>query len=373
MKKVLIISTISGFVPQFEMNNVRLLQKLNYEVHYAANFKTPIYGIDNKRLENTGIVCHQIDFVRSPYNIFKHILAYKQLNKVVQEETISLIHCHTPVGGGLGRLVAKRNHIHVIYTAHGFHFYKGGPVLNWLIFYPIERYLSKYTDILVTINQEDYNLARSFNNCEIVKINGVGLNTYNFSNKSVNRKEKCKELGIEDTKFILCTVGELNKNKNHKVVLQALKMIKDYNIIYLICGNGNKINDLKRLSRKLGLNEKVKFLGHRTDINEILSVSDCFLFPSRREGLGMAALEAMSSGLPILVADSRGTREYAIEGKTGFVYKYNDSKGFQQGILSLYKNHDLRKKISSYNKIAALEFDTNNVSSQMEAVYKHFL
>jgi glycosyltransferase involved in cell wall biosynthesis len=372
MKKILIITTISGFVPQFEMENVRILQRLGYEVHYASNFKTPIYGDDNKRLENTGIICHQTDFAKSPYKFNQNRKAYQQLKRTIKEENINLIHCHTPVGGALGRLAAKACNTKVIYTAHGFHFYKGGPILNWLFYYPVERYLSRYTDTLVTINQEDFQRAKKFYTCKITQINGVGLHTKDFANINIDKNEKCVQIGIEKDKFILCTFGEINKNKNHKVILKAIHELKDKNIVYLICGNGNCINKLKKLSSKFGITDQVKFLGYRSDVKEILSISDCFAFPSKREGLGMAALEAMSLGLPLIASDSRGTREYAINGKTGFVYHVNDYKGFAKGIEIIQNNIDIRAKISGFNKNIVLKFDISNVTPIMEKIYMSF-
>ena len=147
MKKALIVTTVSGFVPQFEMNNVHMLQKMGYEVHYASNFKNPHYGTDNHRLDGTNIVCHQVDFVRSPYQIKQNLLAYRQLKKVIEENEFQLVHCHTPMGGALARLAGSRKQkkqtLRMLYTAHGFHFFDGAPYINWLLYYPIERWLAR--------------------------------------------------------------------------------------------------------------------------------------------------------------------------------------------------------------------------------------
>ncbi|MBO5278732.1 MAG: glycosyltransferase, partial [Lachnospiraceae bacterium] len=162
MKRVLIVTTVSGFVPQFEMNNVRILQEMGYEVHYASNFKNPHYGKDNHRLEGTGVVCHQVDFVRSPFRFIQNMRAYAQLRKLMRENQFQMVHCHTPMGGVLARLAARkyrRTGTKVLYTAHGFHFYKGAPVFNWLFYYPVEWLLARWTDVLITINEEDYQRA----------------------------------------------------------------------------------------------------------------------------------------------------------------------------------------------------------------------
>ena len=159
MKKALIVTHVSGFVPQFEMNNVKLLQELGYEVHYASNFNNVSYGTDNSRLEGTGIVCHQVDFARSPFEFRNNRSAYRQLKQVMREQHFELVHCHTPVGGVYARLAARKhrkNGTRVIYTAHGFHFYKGAPLKFWLVAYPMEWLLAHVTDTLITINEEDF-------------------------------------------------------------------------------------------------------------------------------------------------------------------------------------------------------------------------
>ena len=174
-KKALLVTTVSGFVPQFEMGNVAILKELGYEVHYASNFHNPSYGTDNKRLDGTGIICHQIDFERSPFNK-RNIQAYKQLVNIMKEEKIDLVHCHTPMGAVLARLAAKKCGIrNVIYTAHGFHFFKGASIKNWLIYYTVERFLSGFTDTQICINMEDYSNAKKFKAKNVEYIAGVGI------------------------------------------------------------------------------------------------------------------------------------------------------------------------------------------------------
>ncbi|WP_033168332.1 glycosyltransferase family 4 protein [Clostridium sp. KNHs205] len=372
MNKILIISTISGFLKQFESNNVSVLKNLNYEIHYATNIKNPVYG-ENKDLENMDVKLHQIDFVRSPYRIYENIKAFLQLRKLIKNEKYDIIHCHTPMGAALGRIAARACGIkNVIYTAHGLHFYKGGPILSWIIYYPIEKYLSRYTDTIITINDEDYNIVKKFHSNKVIKINGVGLNIENYRNININKIKKCSSLNVDPTKFLMCSVGEVNKNKNHIVILKALRSMNDNNIIYLICGSGKRLDYLKKIANRYNIQNNVKFLGHRQDIAEILSVSDCFAFPSKREGLGMAALEAMAAGLPLLVSDSRGTREYSINGKTGFVYNYNDYYGFANGIKILKRDLILRKTIGNYNKIVVERFNSDQVINVMEKLYRSF-
>ena len=124
VKKALLVTRVSGFIPQHEMNNVKILQEMGYEVHYASNFHTPSYGTDNHRLDGTGIVRHPIDFVRSPFDK-RNFQVYRQMVELMRREDFSLVHCHTPMGGVMARLAAHATGTGpVIYTAHGFHFFK---------------------------------------------------------------------------------------------------------------------------------------------------------------------------------------------------------------------------------------------------------
>ncbi len=325
MEKVLIATTVSGFVPQFEMNNVRILQDMGYEVHYASNFNNVSYGTDNHRLEGTGIILHQIDFARSPFQWKENKKAYEQLKQLLQQYSFSLIHCHTPVGSVLTRLAAKpyrTKGTKVIYTAHGFHFYKGAPLQYWLLFYPIERWLANVTDVLITMNEEDFLRAKKF--CKRKKtivehIFGVGIDIAYWSGKNITkeertliRKQKREELYIlEETKMLL-SIGELIPRKNHAEVIRVLAKEKqngNHNFCYVICGQGVLKEELLYLTKQCDLSENVLFLGYREDIRELLYAADVFVFPSKQEGMPMALMEAIAAGVPAKASDIRGNRE----------------------------------------------------------------
>ena len=278
MKKALLVTHVSGFVPQFEMGNVKILQDMGYEVHYASNYRNPSYGDDNRRLDGTGIIRHQVDFERSPYSL-KNVTAYRQLKRVMEEERFELVHCHTPMGGVLARLAAHATNTGpVIYTAHGFHFYKGAPVLNWLIYYPVERWLSRYTDVQITINHEDFVRAKRFKAGRVVRIHGVGIDLN--SGNGCTRETKREELGIRPEEVLLLTAGELNKNKNQQMVLNALGKLRGKTktpFVYAACGRGECLEELQKKTTELNLESRVHFLGYRQDFQEILKTADILL------------------------------------------------------------------------------------------------
>ena len=364
MKKALIITTVSGFVPQFEMNNVHILQELGYEVHYASNFHTPVYDNNNDRLKGTGIICHQIDFVRSPYYIRRNLIALKQLISLMRKEHFHLIHCHTPMGGVLGRIAAhKTNTKPVIYTAHGFHFYKGAPVWNWLFFYPVERFLAHWTDCLITINKEDYARAKKFNTRKSVEyVPGVGIDLTNFTPHV--------EYTHDDTKsFILTSVGELSKRKNHILIIKILFKLKNKRIKYLICGSGKEEIYLKRMVNKLGLEKQVYFLGYRKDISKVLEKSDCFIFPSKQEGLPVALLEAMATGMPIIASNIRGNIDLIHNNING--YLCNSEKDFELAINKIMHSSSIQNQFRINNIKKIKKYSLENIHTKMSSIYQN--
>ena len=210
---------------------------------------------------------------------------------MINENKYAFIHCHNPISGIISRLAAKKSNTKIIYTAHGFHFYKGAPVKNWILFYPIEKLCSLYTDVLITINKEDYKLAKNkFYARKIVYIPGIGIDISKFQNVQINKDELKKELGLPKEGFILLSVGELNKNKNHSVVIKALSELGRKDIHYIIAGVGSLKNELEKLAIEKNIEDQVHFLGYRTDIDKIYQIADVFVFPSYREGLSVALM-----------------------------------------------------------------------------------
>ncbi len=380
MKKILIITTIGGFLPQFEMNDVKLLMEQGYEIHYATNFTNPVYELNLKELEEMGIRLHPVDIQKSPLHIRQNIRALRELCAIIKTEEIRVLHCHNPMGGVLGRLAAMTMQAavrpYVIYTAHGFHFYKGAPLLNWLLFYPAEFFLAGYTDCIVTINREDHVRARSFLRRrrihrlkKVYRIPGVGVCTSRFAPDEKVRRQVRKELELGENIFYILSVGELNHNKNHEAVIRALARLRDPDIFYGICGKGYRREYLEGLARKLGVARQVRFFGFRNDIPRMLQGADCFVFPSKREGLGIAALEAMAAGLPMITSDCRGTREYMEDGITGYVCHSNSPEEYGELIRQMKEEPDRRREMSIFCRSRAREFDLKRTDGIMRQVY----
>ncbi len=377
MKKALLVTTVSGFVPQFEMNSVELLKRNGYEVHYATNYNIPFYGSDNSRLEGTGIIRHQIDFSRSPYSR-QTLIAYKQLCRLMKEVEFDVVHCHTPMGSILARLAARKNKVKtVIYTAHGFHFFKGAPLINWLVYYFAEKLVARYTDVLITINQEDYKNALRFKlkkNGQVYMVPGVGIDTERYNDVQCDVRKKRNLLGINEEAFVLLSVGELNRNKNHEIIIRALSQIEHTDVAYLICGRGDYEDNLKMLVKEMSLENCVKLLGFRTDIDEICQMADLFVFPSFREGLPVSLMEAMSSGLPVLASKVRGNVDLIVNEENGYLLDPADASVWGKHILKMKSNEQIRCQIGLNNKKTMKDYDKKEVKNQLEKIYRnHFM
>lgn len=373
MKKALIVTTVSGFVPQFEMNNVRLLQRLGYEVHYASNFRTPVYGKDNRRLDGSGVVRHQVDFVRSPFRVWENVRAYGQLKRVIEKGNYDLIHCHTPMGGALARLAAHRAGVRakVVYTAHGFHFYKGAPVWNWMIYYPAERWLARYTDLLITINREDYKRSKKFRlkpGGRTVHVPGVGIRY------PIERGADQDPRGEPGHVYTFVSVGELSRRKNHQAGIRAAAYLKylmpEMKFRYFVYGKGPKERELLNMVHGYKLSDCVRLKGYEPDPEKLYGNADCFLFPSLQEGLPVALMEAMSWRLPVIASAIRGNNELVVPGKGGYLAGKQNIREYAAGMAEMLCNPEAGRQMGRWNETAVAAYSEERVMKRMEKCYQ---
>ncbi len=325
MKKVLFTSHTANF-QKFNHPFMKWFKQQGYEVHYASMGEEWVLHCDKH---------HTICFSRSPFSI-DNIKAYKPLKKIIDTEDYEIIHTHTPMGSVVTRLAARKarkNGTKVIYTAHGFHFYKGAPPQNWAIYYPIEKLLSRYTDVLITINTEDYDLAKkSMKARQIVKINGVGVDLKKFK-PIVNSSKKIelrKQYGYSPDDLILICVAELNGNKNQEFLIKCIKDLssKHPNIKLLLCGEGGFREKYLQLINEYKLENNIQLLGYRKDIAKLMQLSDIGVSASLREGLPLNVLEELATGLPVLASSNRGHKDIVSSIELGYLYTTNNKKEF---------------------------------------------
>lgn len=310
---------------------------------------------------------------RSPFS-YGNIKAIKQIQYIVSNGHYDIVHCHTPIAAACTRIAcrsARKHGTKVLYTAHGFHFYKGAPIKNWLIYYPVEWICAHWTDTLITINKEDYALAQKHMHAKQVEyVPGVGIDTKRFKNTVVDRKVKRAEISVPDDAFLLFSVGELNRNKNHETVIRSLAQLNQKTIHYAIAGKGDLRIYLEELATELGVAEQVHLLGFRTDIAELYKAADVCCFPSIREGLGLAALEGMASGLPLIATDNRGVRDYAEDRVNAILCPPLDMHCFAKAVCTLADEPEKRQAWGQKNQIIAARFNNEVVLTEMERIYK---
>ena len=323
-----------------------------------------------KELDALGIQYYHLSFSRKITDVSSNVKVYRQIKDLMLNNDYDFVHCHSPIGGVCGRLAAHSTRTSVIYTAHGFHFFEGAPLKNWLLYYPVERMLAYWTDVLITINHEDFSrVKRSFKPKRVEYIPGVGLDTRKFGGAIIDRRAKRQEIGVPNDAILLFSVGELGSRKNHETAIRALSKLNNDNIYYVICGQGDLHQYLKNLSYELGISDRVFLLGFRSDISELCKSSDIYVFPSQREGLGIAALEGMASGLPLISSYINGVRDYTEDGETGFCLEPFDVDGFAEAMDKLAGDAKLRQKMGKHNLEAVKGFDIEIVSKIMEKIY----
>ena len=367
MKKVLIVASVSSHISQFHRPLVDMLHKNGCEVHSASHYNLDVKpGLDIDFIDKT----FEVPFSRKLFDL-AHIRAYKEIKKLIDANDYDVIHCNTPIAGVITRLAARKARkrgAKVIYTAHGFQFFKGSSIGDWLIYYPIEFVMSRFTDLIFTINKEDYQRALKFKSAKVVYIPGVGVNTEKF--RTAEPIDIRRELGLPGDAYVMLNVGELFPRKNQQVLIDAMAKLGDKPIYLVICGNGILENKLKQRCKEKGVEDRVIFAGYRRDIPGIMKSCNLYLFPSVREGLGLAGIEAMASGLPVVSSNINGILDYMIEGKTGYMCEPRDVDAFVTAIIKLYKDRNLSKQISSFNMEHSKEFDYKNSIKAIEKGYR---
>lgn len=366
--KILYVTTI-GLTMRFFTSFLEDLLKEGHTVDIATNAQAhPVPECYNR----WGCKIYQISTSRSPFSP-GNIKSVGEIKKLVAEGGYDIVHCHTPIAAACTRLACKdlrKKGVKVIYTAHGFHFYTGAPVLNWLIFYPIEKLCARWTDILLTMNQEDYHRAKAKLSAKRIEyVPGVGIDAQRFSKVQIDRNGKRAELGIPEDAFLLCSVGELNANKNHEVIIRALAQLNQKNVHYMIAGVGDKEAELLELARQLHLADRVHLLGYRNDVPELYKAADLFVFPSFREGLPVSVMEAMAAGKAVVCSNARGNGDLVCEGEGGFIVHNQDVQQYAQKINTLLSDRQLCLQMGQFNARYIEGFTYAKVHEVMKKIY----
>ena len=372
MKKVLFISTVlEQHIEAFHKPYIAWLRRHGCEVHVIANACGKPFDLCDK--------LYDVAIERSPYSL-KNIPAFFKVRKIINKEKYDLITCHTPMGGVIARLAAKkarRNGTKVLYTAHGFNFYKGSPKSYWILYYTMEKFLAGKADCIITMNEEDYSLAkRKFESpkTEIKKIDGIGVDLERFSPVTEEEKVKLKEENGYGGKFLLIYAAEFIPRKNHKFLIDAAPVLcKKYpDIKFLFCGKGEIFEEIKAYAEEKGVSEYIDFLGFRKDMPNLYNMSDILSISSRQEGLPINLIEGMASGLPAVASAIRGQTDAVINGENGYLYSLDSPEEFIECVSRIHDDRELYKKMSAAAVESVKKFDIKNTLKQMEKIYREY-
>lgn len=364
MKILLVANVAKEHVNKFHIPTIKYLQSKGWQVDIACSVDADVPVGDH---------IFNMCWKRSPFTtkIFKGI---SELKKLITENEYDVIYCHTPVGGLVARVAARsarKKGTKVVYCAHGLHFYDGAPLLNWLVFYPIEKWMAKMTDMFITINPEDYDrVKKDFNQKMQVKlIHGIGVNfdRLDVEERNVVRKKCREELGVPQDAQILIYVAEILKNKNQQMLIYALQELHDKgrNMYLLLPGPDHSKGEFHKLAEDLGLKEYVKFLGWRSDIGSLMNASDMCVASSIREGFGINIVEAQYCHLPVVAVSNRGHRAIIKDGENGFLVPMNDSKIMAERVLEVMGNKEL------YNRLANINVDEYKCENIAKTIYEY--
>ena len=370
-KKVLLVATVQSHIAQFHRPLATLLHDNGCEVHVAA--RDNLAEKNGLRIDFADKI-YNLPFARSPKSKDNYF-AYKQLKKILDTEKYDVVHCNTPMGGIVTRLAARearKKGTQVIYTAHGFHFYKGGPLKSWIFYYPIEKLFSRLTDILITITYEDYRLALKEFHCRVEHMHGVGVDEKRYFPVDKAQKNILRQkMGFgSEQKIILC-IGELNENKNQSVAIRMMHTIKEQypDALLLLAGNGPKQSYLEELIAKEGVHNNVKLLGYVTNLQDYQHIIDVQVCCSRREGLPLNVVESMLSGNAIVATLNRGHRELIQDGKNGYIVPQNDPIAMADKVLTLFHDDNLKSEMESVAHTFAIQYGVNSVKKELARIY----
>lgn len=370
--KVLYTATMLSHICQFHLPHLKRLREEGNEVHVAANDNLAVKnGLELKYTD----CFFDIPFERSPFAA-KNYSAYKKLKEVINNGKYDLIICNTPVGGILTRIACKDSRKHgakVIYVAHGFHFYKGAPKTNWVMYYPLEKYMANLCDAVVTINYEDYKFAKEHFPGKVMHIHGVGVSSERYHPAELEKQEQMRETyGLENNDFVIICTGELNENKNQKTLIDAVAILKNSipNLKVLLAGNGPSEEKIKEHIKSLKLEKNIKLLGYRTDLEQIVPAVDLVVSCSRREGLPLNIIEAMLCKKPVVASINRGHSELIDDQVNGFLIQADDPQKFAERILTLYENGELKQNMGEAGFQKAQKYTVDSVAEEIRTIIK---
>lgn len=366
--KVMLICTTDNMIWQFLLPHIQDLKSYGAEVDCVCT-KTGFWFDELKNKYGLNMI--DIAMKRSPVNL-TNWKAYKAVKQLQKQKKYNLIYCQQPTGGMIGRFVGKKFKLPVIYTAHGFFFYKGNNKLKNFVFKTAEKIMAKYTDALITMNNEDFEACKNWKCKNTFKINGIGIDDTKYDNSTFNKLEFKKSLGLAEEDKVILSVSEFIKRKNYPTMLESFKELlkTENNIKYILCGTGILFEEMKEYAKTLGIADNTLFLGYRKDINKIMQISDVFFHQSFQEGLTMSIMEAMHFGLPVVTSNVRGNVDLIDNNKGGIITECRDVVSQAGALKTILNNKQSSAQMGAYNKERVKDFYLDTVREQLKEIYK---
>ncbi|MDL2292007.1 glycosyltransferase family 4 protein [Acholeplasma sp. OttesenSCG-928-E16] len=369
MRKILFVANVAKeHILKFHVPTIKKLTEEGWIVDVACNGDEVVPYVRTQ---------YKMKWKRNPISI-NTLFGIRELRKILEAEKYDIVYCHTPTGGVVTRLAARKvrkSGTKVVYFAHGLHFFKKSPLISWLLFYPIEKYLSRFTDVIITINQEDFELVKErFNIKHVYLLPGVGIKVDRFK---IEQKESVRrfyrnQLNIDEETLVLIYVAEVNKNKNQKYLLKAIseltKTIK--NVVLLLVGPDHSGGKTRRSATKMMLDSNIKFLGWRSDIPQLLCCSDVYVASSIREGFGINLIEAMAAGLPAIATRNRGHSTIIDDGVNGYLVDLKDFQEMKDCIIRVVENKIETEAIIKNALHNIFKYDQDAITDNILEIFK---
>lgn len=378
-KKILVLSNTASMISQFNMPNLQIMKSLGYETEIACNFEegntctTEIVNQLKHTLDEMDISFHQIDFKRGKSSILNHLIALRQVKRLIRKRKYDVIFCQSTIAGIAGRIYGKRHHCKVIYIAHGFQFYEGASKMRWAVFYGLEKFLSRKTDTLILTNKDDYQLAKkNFGAFDTRFVPGVGVDIASYvSEENFDRNEERKKWKIAPDDYVIFSAGELSERKNHRIVMEIVRDMDNPKIKYLICGIGPLEDEYKQLIKEWNMEDYIILLGYQKDLRSIYGISDLFVLPSHNEGLPVCLLMAIASKVVSVCSDIRGNHELVRDKR--YLFPPTDKTAIRECIVHAMNHQEENKSVAENNYTNLKKYGSSHVNRLMRQIFIRYI
>ncbi len=329
-------------------------------------------GIDKAKRKGVKVIILP-SMVRSIRPI-KDLKAFFALIWLIFKEKPDIVHTHSSKAGILGRVAAKLCSVpNIIHTPHGHVFYGHFGVFASRIFLRIEKLLSRITDRMVALTDGEMVDYINMSVCpqeKLLKIHS-GVDVKRFMQSNGNDVEKRRSLGLDQNGKVVGFVGWLLPIKGPKYLLKAMKYVwqKYPETSLIFVGKGELDIDLRARALETSTNGKVKFLGWREDIDEIMPVFDMLVLPSLNEGMGRVLVEAMAAGKPVVASSVGGIPDLVQDGRTGYLVPPADEKALAEAIKKLLDDPEKAWEMGQNGKQHCQQFSLEAMIAKLDALY----